>query len=53
MELEVVKIEWDGLVPALQSGVVDAIIAGMSPTEERKNQLISHQITIHLISSSL
>ncbi|MEO4054877.1 transporter substrate-binding domain-containing protein [Solibacillus sp. CAU 1738] len=36
MELEVVKIEWDGLVPALQSGVVDAIIAGMSPTEKRK-----------------
>ncbi len=39
MELEVVKIEWDGLVPALQSGVVDAIIAGMSPTEERKKSI--------------
>lgn len=35
-ELVVVKTEWDGLVPALQSGVIDAIIAGMSPTEERK-----------------
>lgn len=34
--LVVVKIEWDGLVPALQSGVIDAIMAGMSPTEERK-----------------
>lgn len=35
-ELVVVKTEWDGLVPALQSGVIDAIVAGMSPTEERK-----------------
>lgn len=36
MELEVVKIEWDGLTMALMSGKIDAIIAGMSPTEERK-----------------
>lgn len=35
-ELVIVKTEWDGLVPALESGVIDAIIAGMSPTEERK-----------------
>ena len=35
-ELEVVKIEWDGLTMALLSGKIDAIIAGMSPTEERK-----------------
>lgn len=35
-ELVIVKTEWDGLVPALTSGKVDAIIAGMSPTEERK-----------------
>ena len=35
-ELVIVKIEWDGLIPALQSGMVDAVIAGMSPTEERK-----------------
>lgn len=33
--VEVVKTEWDGLVPALQSGKVDLIIAGMSPTAER------------------
>ena len=38
-ELVIVKTEWDGLVPALQSGVVDAIIAGMSPTEERKESI--------------
>ena len=36
MELEIVKTEWDGLPPALLSGQIDAIIAGMSPTAERK-----------------
>ena len=36
MELVVVKIEWDGLIPALNSGMIDAVIAGMSPTAERK-----------------
>lgn len=34
-ELEIVKIEWDGLTPAVQSGTIDLIIAGMSPTAER------------------
>jgi len=38
-DLEVVKIEWDGLVPALTSGKIDAIIAGMSPTEKRKETI--------------
>jgi len=35
-ELLVVKLEWDGLTLAAQSGTIDAIIAGMSPTEDRK-----------------
>ncbi|WP_246943373.1 transporter substrate-binding domain-containing protein [Bacillus pinisoli] len=35
-ELVIVKTEWDGLVPSLSSGKIDAIIAGMSPTAERK-----------------
>ncbi len=38
-DLEIVKTEWDGLVPALQSGKIDAIIAGMSPTAERKETI--------------
>lgn len=38
-ELVVVKTEWDGLVPALLSGTIDAIIAGMSPTAERKETI--------------
>ena len=35
-ELVIVKLEWDGLIPALQSNMIDAVIAGMSPTAERK-----------------
>lgn len=35
-ELVIVKTEWDGLVPALVSSKIDAIVAGMSPTDERK-----------------
>jgi len=38
-ELVVVKTEWDGLVPSLQSDKIDAIIAGMSPTDERKETI--------------
>jgi len=35
MELEIVKTDWDGLVPSIQSGAIDIIIAGMSPTAKR------------------
>lgn len=38
-ELVIVKTEWDGLVPALTSNKIDAIIAGMSPTDERKQTI--------------
>ena len=38
-ELEIYKIDWDGLIPALTSGKIDAIVAGMSPTEERLKQI--------------
>lgn len=32
-------LEWDGLITALQTGEIDLIIAGMSPTEPRKEQI--------------
>ncbi len=38
-KLVIVKTEWDGLVPSLTSGKIDAIIAGMSPTAERKESI--------------
>ncbi len=39
MKLEIYAITWDGLLPAVQSGTVDAIIAGMSPTAEREEEI--------------
>ena len=38
-ELVVVKTEWDGLLPSLTSGKIDLIIAGMSPTDERRESI--------------
>src|SRR5574337_103764 len=38
-KLVIVKTKWDGLLPALTSGKIDAIIAGMSPTAERKQAI--------------
>lgn len=35
----VVKTSWNGLIPALTSGKLDMIIAGMSPTAERKKEI--------------
>ena len=33
--LEIVKLDWDSLVPAVQSGTVDCVIAGQSITSDR------------------
>lgn len=38
-ELEIVRLEWESLVPAVQSGAVDAVIAGQSMTAERAEQV--------------
>ena len=39
-DLQIVQTDWDGLLgPALGAGKVDIVIAGMSPTEERKANL--------------
>lgn len=39
LELVIKMIDWDGLVPALKSGMIDVIIAGMSPTEKRQKSI--------------
>ena len=39
MELEIVKLAWDSLVPAVQSGTVDCVIAGQSITAERQEMV--------------
>lgn len=34
-QLEIMQLDWDSLIPAVQSGVCDAVIAGQSMTSER------------------
>ena len=34
-DLEIVRLDWDSLIPALQSGQADCVIAGQSITSER------------------
>lgn len=38
-DLVIKKMSWDGLEPALQSGVIDAVIAGMTDTAERRKRV--------------
>lgn len=38
-ELEIVKMDWDALIPALQSGSVDVVIAGQCITTDRAAQV--------------
>lgn len=38
-KLKVNRFDWDSLIPAVQSGQVDAIIAGQSMTEERAKEV--------------
>jgi putative lysine transport system substrate-binding protein len=35
-KLEIHKMDWDGLIPAVNTGKIDAVIAGMSITDKRK-----------------
>ncbi len=39
MELKIYAAEWESLVPGVTAGTYDAIIAGMSPTEEREEKV--------------
>ena len=38
-ELEIVQSDWDSLVPGLQTGLFDAVIAGQSMTADRSKQV--------------
>ncbi len=38
-DLEIMAIDWGGLIPALESGQIDMVIAGQSMTEERMAQV--------------
>lgn len=38
-KLEIYSYEWDSLIPGVQSGKLDMIIAGMSPTDERREKI--------------
>lgn len=39
MKLEIVRYDFDAMINAVKSGAVDAIIAGMSPTAERLQEI--------------
>lgn len=55
LELRIVALDWLALIPALQSNEIDLIIAGMSPTDERKQQInftdgyftVRHVVVVH------
>lgn len=38
-ELEVVKTDWDGLIPALNNNQIDLVIAGMTDTPQRRESV--------------
>lgn len=38
-QLEIIRTDWDSLVPGIQSGTYDAVIAGQSMTETRSQQV--------------
>lgn len=39
LKLEIYSLDWESLIPAIDSGAIDAICAGMSPTAERSQQI--------------
>lgn len=39
VELQIQQMDFDALIAALKSGQIDAIISGMNPTEERREQI--------------
>lgn len=48
VELVIVKMDWDGLIPALNAGRIDAIIAGMMDTPERRQAVDFSETYSHM-----
>ena len=51
-KLVIKAIEWDGLIPAVQSGTIDLIVAGMSDTAERRQNVLftnAYYTTTHVM----
>ena len=38
-DLEIVRLDWDSLIPAVQTGQIDAVIAGQSMTPDRAKEV--------------
>lgn len=61
VELEIKDMDFDGLLAALASGNVDLVVAGMTPTEERRQNVdfsdiyysVEHGVMIRKADSSL
>ena len=52
LELVIKEIEWDALLPNLQNNLIDLIVAGMSPTGERRQHIDfteAYYVTNHVV----
>lgn len=49
-EVEIHKLEWGGLIPALQSGEINMVLAGMTDTPERRQSI---DFTVPYLTSDL
>lgn len=50
-ELVIMKTEWDSLVPGVKAGTLDLVIAGMSPTDERRASIDFRNLIMKATSS--
>ncbi len=51
-ELVIKSLEWDGLIPALNTNQIDVIIAGMSPSEKRKLTIDFTDAYYHMVDAT-